>query len=1175
MPDHSEPSALTVAVYSPVPWEHVCSAIRVIEPQTMAGMKVIKGNDWKEGKTQVYPERLASADLVVIQRDFPIFSDEYKRVISTAHTLNKPVVYELDDLLIDLSPDHPDVLHFLKSRPALIEAAIDADAITASSQALCDQLRNFNLNTYLLPNFLVDRFWDSIPRPHANQQAKPVIIGYLASHSHQPDLEMILPALEAILEQMGDKVELMVWGLRPPSPLLEKVNVKWTHPYLLDYSEFARYFIEQKFDIAIAPLQDNQFNRCKSALKFLEYSALGIAGVYSRLGPYEDIVVHAQNGFLASNLEEWVHFLTLLVENADLCEKMGQQAQETVKENWLLSQNSYRWFDVYKKIISGDGRLDFNRSVVMQNAFQKTRNWYENLADEYIVVKQQPAQPSIPIENRGHDLNEVKQQLEQTSTLLNSRDRELDEVKQQLIQTSTLLSSRDRESAEVKVKIRALTGKLKDYEAQLAAKDKYLHSLNTMLVEKDSSLQILQGQLSNISNSTGWKLLGVVYRIRLILFPRSSLRERILKSGIAALWVWRREGFRAMLIKSQQKLRHRQLPVLPSPSVLPVGVNAIVMPGAEIIFPSVSIVLCKPDCEIDAGVLREWLQKQTLPNCELVIWDLQTLQAKAMVPSEFSWTARDLLALCEGVTGKYVCFASTDLIKQPPTYLEQNLIALESEGLAFTVNVNTKVDRIKIRLEAGQLPGDKSQPFFRQIIHKDVLKEENTIDLGGWISHEEKEIGAIVGKVIYHTSVNPEKDFIIPYKTRITGAQLRMTGSRLAAQPLNKTTWTSIPFLNHPIDNILESIKSESDLPTMIVVMPFMAVGGAERVALDMMKCLKETVRFVVVTLEEHDPVLGTTIGAFREITPYVYPLRDFLMAHLYYSFFVYLINRFNPTTLYIANGATWIYDALSTLKTQYPEIKMANQVYDHQAGWINRYDLSLAKALDANIGVNEKICNAFIERGVPPERVYMIENGVNIREYDPSLYDGERCFTIRNQLGVPKDAKVVTFMARLHPQKRPVDFVELARRFQNDPSTIFLMIGDGQLAGMVDSEIKRIGLKNIIRRPFYRPSSDIFSITDVFVLPSEYEGMPMVILEAQAMGKPVLVTDVGNNKEILAKTHGGVLVSRIGDIAALQEGLHRLIEQPPDPAFLRQAILNYYSLDKMADKYKSALLNR
>jgi glycosyltransferase involved in cell wall biosynthesis len=303
-----------------------------------------------------------------------------------------------------------------------------------------------------------------------------------------------------------------------------------------------------------------------------------------------------------------------------------------------------------------------------------------------------------------------------------------------------------------------------------------------------------------------------------------------------------------------------------------------------------------------------------------------------------------------------------------------------------------------------------------------------------------------------------------------------------------------------------------------------------------------------------------------------VYIAPDYLAPQINLSFIRYLVDRFNPETFYIANGASWIYDAVSTIKKLYPKLHTVNQVYDHAAGWINRYDPPLVANLDSHIGCNRKICQAYIENGVPPNRAHLIENGVDVSEYNPECYPEELKRALKNKFGLPPDKKVITFISRLHQQKRPMDFVELARRFQTSPLTIFFMVGDGPLSQTVDAEVKSMRLNNFIRLPFYRPSSDIFAVSDVIVLPSEYEGMPMVILEAQAMGIPVVATDVGNIRDVLNVTGGGRVVARVGDVTTLQTELKKVLEKPINPIKVRQAVIENFGLEKMLAKYYDVL---
>ena len=257
----------------------------------------------------------------------------------------------------------------------------------------------------------------------------------------------------------------------------------------------------------------------------------------------------------------------------------------------------------------------------------------------------------------------------------------------------------------------------------------------------------------------------------------------------------------------------------------------------------------------------------------------------------------------------------------------------------------------------------------------------------------------------------------------------------------------------------------------------------------------------------------------------------------------------------------------------RYPDLRTIDQVYDYEIGWINRYDLSIVTYMDAHIGVNSKICKAYIREGAKPDQTYLIENGIDPQELNPADYTEEKVLAVKDKLGLAGNNKTVTFASRLHQQKRPMDFIELTRRFSSDNSLQFLMVGDGPLVDTVDKQIEKTRLNNIHRLPFSRPISDILAVTDVLVLPSDFEGMPMITIETQAMGKPVVVTDVGNNREVLERTNGGVVISRIGDISMLMTGVRKMLADPPDPQQLREDTLAHSDIAIIADKYYDAIL--
>ena len=337
-----------IALYTAYPWEHALVDLRVEGPCREAGIEVLRGGNGPDAD----PESVREADLVLIQRDFPRYTEAYQQVLRQARAARVPVVFDLDDLLLELPPHHPDraIHYYTEALAPMLHAIVEADAVTASTGLLRDYLREFNPRVWLLPNYLDDRFWQL--RAPQEGDSDPLVIGYIGGSTHAPDLEYIAPALQSIAQNHGRAVQLRFWGGAPPEALLELPNADWVE-LGLPYPEFSEFCRSLACDIFIAPLQANLFNRCKSHVKYLEYSSMGIPGVYSRIDPYESIVDHGANGYLAADLSEWEQHLNTLIDSPALRSTMGRAAQETVRESWLLSENAGRWAQAYAEIKAG------------------------------------------------------------------------------------------------------------------------------------------------------------------------------------------------------------------------------------------------------------------------------------------------------------------------------------------------------------------------------------------------------------------------------------------------------------------------------------------------------------------------------------------------------------------------------------------------------------------------------------------------------------------------------------------------------------------------------------------------------------------------------------------------------------------------------------------------------
>jgi uncharacterized coiled-coil protein SlyX len=252
----------------------------------------------------------------------------------------------------------------------------DADLVTVSTPRLRDVLGGYNKNIVVLPNFLDDDLWKLNAPTDNKSEMQPLTIGYMGTVSHKPDLEYITPVLMDVIKRYPNKIQMNFWGIDPPDEI-RPYSKRIPMPQVSienEYKDFAAYFQTQSADIMIAPLVNNLFNRCKSPIKFLEYSALGVSGVFSSVEAYTQVITHGENGLLAASLDEWSNSLSQLIENDELRYQLGKNAQSTVRGHWLLSQNAYLWQDAFRALDEVTGtkekisELDLLQSINTQQA---------------------------------------------------------------------------------------------------------------------------------------------------------------------------------------------------------------------------------------------------------------------------------------------------------------------------------------------------------------------------------------------------------------------------------------------------------------------------------------------------------------------------------------------------------------------------------------------------------------------------------------------------------------------------------------------------------------------------------------------------------------------------------------------------------------------------------------
>ena len=175
--------------------------------------------------------------------------------------------------------------------------------------------------------------------------------------------------------------------------------------------------------------------------------------------------------------------------------------------------------------------------------------------------------------------------------------------------------------------------------------------------------------------------------------------------------------------------------------------------------------------------------------------------------------------------------------------------------------------------------------------------------------------------------------------------------------------------------------------------------------------------------------------------------------------------------------------------------------------------------------------------------RVSCIHNGIDLAAVRVTTSRE----ALRRKWQIPEDAVVIGTVGRLVPVKGHAILLDATRILQASIGNVALvLVGDGPLRKDLEANAKRLGLeKSVIFAGQQDQSYDFMNMMDVFVLPSLHEGIPMVVLEALALQRPVVATRVGGIPEVIEHGQTGFLAEP-SDASSLARLLQRLVEDLP-----------------------------
>jgi glycosyltransferase involved in cell wall biosynthesis len=272
-------------------------------------------------------------------------------------------------------------------------------------------------------------------------------------------------------------------------------------------------------------------------------------------------------------------------------------------------------------------------------------------------------------------------------------------------------------------------------------------------------------------------------------------------------------------------------------------------------------------------------------------------------------------------------------------------------------------------------------------------------------------------------------------------------------------------------------------------------------------------------------------------------------------------------TVLHSHNAAAWQYGSLACAGKGIRHVHTEHGTNPHYRGIVNRLrNAWLRWSTDEMVAVADAVAQTVsTTHGILLSKIRVIQNGISIK---PRSDDSR--VEMRERWHVPPEARVVGFVGRLAPVKGCDRLI--AALATGTPTTFLLLVGDGAERANLERQARGLGVAaRVIFAGYQTDPWPWLKAMDWFVLPSRSEGLSISLLEAMGAGVPVAVTDVGENRRVIAEGRNGVLLS--GNEC---EWMALLDQAEKDPGAMhtrtesaRENVIQSYSLEVTLAEYE------
>jgi len=345
--------------------------------------------------------------------------------------------------------------------------------------------------------------------------------------------------------------------------------------------------------------------------------------------------------------------------------------------------------------------------------------------------------------------------------------------------------------------------------------------------------------------------------------------------------------------------------------------------------------------------------------------------------------------------------------------------------------------------------------------------------------------------------------------------------------------------------------------------------GGAESILISLVERLDKSLYRSMVCLLS-DGWLRVQLEKRKVETVVIPQQRSFDVAWLFRLF--RLLNHHEIHIMHSHEFATNVYASVLSSLTGVPIVATAHGKNYYGDKWRRRAAYRFVARQSTMVAVSGDLKRFLMERiGIPPGNIRVVHNGIDLSRY--KIQEGN--YAVRAELGIRRDQRVIGTVGNLFAVKGQTYLLKACKALVGEfPTFVLLIAGEGDQLDLLRKEASDLGIAGNVQFLGFRDDvPSLLQAMDVFVLPSLSEGLPLSILEALALKKPVVATNVGGVPEIMEDGVTGYLVPPRNP-EALTDRILLLLREPEVAVRIGQAgrarVEDAFDLETMVREYES-----